>query len=243
MSEPGKFDSEKFRDELRDHIYQNTYDKMKAKSLRTASPSGIIPGVVLIVVGTIFLLDHMGIIRSEHLWKFWPMAIVAVGLIKFIKEGDRPVGIALILVGGLVQLYKLGLVGLSWDTIWPFILIVAGASMIWSRFTLPKIPGMSKTLSGEERETLNEHALFGGVERRVSVNNFRGGMITAVFGGVEVDFRSAEIEGEEALVFVEAIFGGIEITVPDRWNVTFQGQSIFAGFTDETRVAALYLAA
>ncbi len=85
---------------------------------------------------------------------------------------------------------------------------------------------------------LNEYALFGGVERRVNINNLRGGSISAIFGGVELDFRSADIEGEEATVFVEAMFGGVEIIVPDRWDVTFQIQSIFAGYTDERNPAA-----
>jgi predicted membrane protein len=237
MSGGSKFDNQRLQDELRDHIYQATLEKLKAKSSRSASPSGLIPGIILIVVGTIFLLDHMGIIHGENLWRFWPLAIVGVGILKFTKEGERSVGAGFILVGIIVQLYKLGIVGLSWDTIWPFLLIVGGASMIWSRFEMPKIPGLQGSLVSNGRDTLNEHALFGGVERRVNINNFRGGMITAVFGGVEVDFRSADIDGEEAVIFVEAIFGGIELTIPDRWNVSFQGQSIFAGFTDETRGA------
>jgi hypothetical protein len=106
--------------------------------------------------------------------------------------------------------------------------------MIWSRFEIPKTARMpGGVVSGGD--SLDEHALFSGVERRVGANNFKGGIITAVFGGVEVDFRSADIEGEEAVIFVEAIFGGIELTVPDRWNVTFVGQNIFAGYSDETR--------
>ncbi len=235
MSDQDKFDGEKFRDHLRERIYQRASEKINARALQPRRANGFIPGVILIAVGTIFLLDHIGVIRGEELWRFWPLAIIGVGLLKIFNDGERAVGVGFILVGTLVQLYKLKLVNLSWDTIWPFILIVVGITMILSRFEMPKLPGMQGSLVSDGRDSLNEHALFGGVERRVSINNFRGGMITAVFGGVEVDFRSADIEGEEAIVFVEAIFGGIEITVPDRWNVTFQGQSIFAGFTDETR--------
>ncbi len=235
MSDSDKFDGEKFRDNLRENIYQNATEKRNARSLPPHRANGFIPGIILVIVGTIFLLDHMGIIRGEELWKFWPLAIVGVGLLKLFNDGERAVGVGFILVGVIVQLYRLRVVTLSWDTIWPFILIVVGASMILSRFEMPRIPGLQGSLVSDGRDSLNEHALFGGVERRVSINNFRGGVITAVFGGVEVDFRSADIEGEEAIVLVEAIFGGIEITVPDRWNVTFQGQSIFAGFTDETR--------
>jgi len=34
---------------------------------------------------------------------------------------------------------------------------------------------------------------------------------------------------------LEAVFGGIDITVPDRWIVAYEGQSIFGGYSDETR--------
>ncbi len=235
MSDPGKFGEKKFSDDLRERIQQDTFERAREKSMRQGNHTGLVPGLVLVIVGTIFLLDHLGIIHGETLWKFWPLAIVAVGLIKFVKEGDRVIGIGCILVGGLLLLNKLGLIGLSWGTLWPFILIVIGASMIWSRFEMPKLPGSPGTVASTGGDTLNEHALFSGVERRVGVNNFKGGIITAIFGGVEIDFHSADIEGEEAVIFVEAIFGGIELTVPERWNVVFQGQNVFAGFSDETR--------
>ena len=82
---------------------------------------------------------------------------------------------------------------------------------------------------------INEYAMFGGVERRINVNNFSGGTATAIFGGVELDFHAADIEGEQAVVYVEAIFGGIDIAVPERWIVVYEGHSIFGGYSDETR--------
>ena len=78
-------------------------------------------------------------------------------------------------------------------------------------------------------------AVFGGVQRRISTNNFKGGTVSGIFGGVELDFRSADIEGEEAVLYVEAIFGGLEVIVPERWIVIYEGQSMFAGYNDETR--------
>jgi hypothetical protein len=160
---------------------------------------------------------------------------VAVVLARVFRPGERVTGIGLILVGAVLQLHELNLTHLSWNAIWPLLLIFAGLQIIWSRFGRPGVPGMPSTVASGGADTLNEYALFGGVERRVNVNNFRGGSVTAIFGGVEVDFRSADMEGEEASIFVEAIFGGVEITVPERWIVIFQGQSVFAGYSDETR--------
>lgn len=235
MDEEHKFDGRKFADDLGERIHQQANAGVFSGNPRSGRWIGILPGLLLAALGTIFLLDHMGVLRAESLWKYWPLLIIAAGLIKLFNQRDRVLGIGFILVGLLLQLHALGRVGLSWEIIWPILLIFAGLIIIWKKFETPIIPGVQGSLSSGGRDTVNEYAMFGGVERRVTVNNFRGGNVTAVFGGVELDFRSAEIEGEEATLLVEAVFGGIEITVPERWNVSFEVQSIFAGYSDETR--------
>jgi predicted membrane protein len=194
-------------------------------------PSRWLPGAILIGIGTLILLDHMNVIHGELIWKYWPVLLILLGIAKFVNESKRVGGLLLVLMGGFLMAEKLGYTTLTWATIWPLLIIAAGIAMIWGRFDLPRIP---REVSGGAN-SISEYALFGGVERRVHMNNFKGGSITAVFGGVEVDFRSADIEGEEAVVFIEAVFGGIEVTVPDRWTVHWEGQNIFGGYSDETR--------
>ncbi len=58
-------------------------------------------------------------------------------------------------------------------------------------------------------------AIFGGTERRINSQTFKGGRVTSIFGGVELDFRDANIDGDEATLEVNCIFGGVEIRVPD----------------------------
>ena len=190
-----------------------------------------LPGALLMLVGTLVLLDHMNVVNGRLLWKYWPLLLVLLGIAKIANEGRIVGGVLLLLLGGFLMLEHLGYTTLTWENIWPVALIAAGAAMIWGRFDLPKV---TRAASGGAN-SISEYALFGGVERRVHMSNFTGGSITAVFGGVEVDFRSADIEGEEAVLHVEAIFGGIELTVPDRWMVLWEAQSIFGGYNDETR--------
>jgi predicted membrane protein len=236
MSDENKFDAKKFGADLRSQIHRDVNDRL-GQRMGPRGSNGIIPGIILVTVGTIFLLDHLGFVHAESLWKFWPLILVVVGLMKIFHGSQRLVGIGFVVVGVVVQLHEVGLIGLSWQTIWPLILIGAGILLIWQRFEMPKAPVAGgvpgSPMVGEGSNMINEYALFGGVERRVNSTDLRGGSISAIFGGVELDFRSAEIEGEEVILFVEAIFGGIEIVVPDRWNVVFQIQSIFAGYTDE----------
>jgi len=194
--------------------------------------SGWLPGALLIAVGTVVLLDHMDVIHADRFWKYWPVLLIIVGIAKLVNEGKRVGGLLLILMGGFLLAEHLGYTSLTWATVWPALLIAAGIAMIWGRFDLPQL---RPVVAGDGRDTIQATAIFGGVERRVHSSNFKGGSITALFGGVEVDFRSADIEGEEAEMFVEAVFGGIELKVPDRWLILWEGQSIFGGYSDETR--------
>jgi len=232
------------QNDIHQRIHENIRRNMQPSMQRGTRPPGLAAGLILIALGTLFLLGHMGIVDTGRLWKFWPLIIVVVGLVKFFKERSQVGGAITIVVGVLLQLNQLGYLQLSWGSVWPLILIAAGIAMIWSRFEMPKIPmppgnagvaGMGTVSGTSSYETLNEYAMFGGIERRMHTNSFKGGSIVAVFGGVEVDFRTADIEGQEAVDYVEAVFGGIELRVPERWKVVFQGQSIFGGYTDETR--------
>jgi len=194
--------------------------------------SSWLPGALLILVGTMVMLDHMNVIHADQFWKYWPVLLVVVGIAKVVNEGKRVGGVLLILLGGFLLAEHLGYTMLTWASVWPVVLIAAGFAMIWGRFDLPQL---RPVVTGEGRDTIQATAIFGGVERRIHSTNFMGGSITALFGGIEVDFRSAEIEGEEAVIYIDAVFGGIELTIPDRWVAHWEGQNIFGGYSDETR--------
>ena len=78
------------------------------------------------------------------------------------------------------------------------------------------------------------NAIFSGFKRKITEGNFLGAHMVAIFGGGELNLRQAGMEGDSAVVYATAIFGGIEIKVPDTWQVTSQGTGIFGGFADET---------
>jgi hypothetical protein len=77
-------------------------------------------------------------------------------------------------------------------------------------------------------------SVFGHVQRRVTDQNFEQIKVVAVFGGYELDLREAGIKGDQAYVEAAAVFGGIEIIVPEDWLVIPRGAGVFGGFTDET---------
>jgi hypothetical protein len=94
------------------------------------------------------------------------------------------------------------------------------------------------SLSGaSSSSTLNEWAVFSGVRRKLDTQEFEGGEVTAVFGGAEIDLRGAGMKKDEAIIDVNAVFGGVEIRTPETWEVVMSGTPIFGGYDDETAPA------
>jgi predicted membrane protein len=69
-------------------------------------------------------------------------------------------------------------------------------------------------------------SIFGGSNRKVS-GDFKGADLVAVFGGGGLDLRNATMSADEAVVSVNAIFGGFEIRVPETWQVQRAGGGHF----------------
>ena len=80
-----------------------------------------------------------------------------------------------------------------------------------------------------------EAAVFGGVERHISAQDFRNAQCIAVFGACKIDLRDAQILGKEATLEAYAVFGGVEIRVPDDWEVINRGTAVFGGIADQRR--------
>jgi Cell wall-active antibiotics response 4TMS YvqF/Domain of unknown function (DUF5668) len=95
-----------------------------------------------------------------------------------------------------------------------------------------------KVNSGSGREATDPEfdymAIFGAIKQRVTVKNFRGGRLMAIFGGFEVDLTRADIEGQMAVIDASALMGGGEIRVPYTWIVDIRGIALLGGYTDET---------
>jgi predicted membrane protein len=244
LSTEDKFDPKKFSEDIHGRIHQDIHDRfeekmrrrMERRMARRDRAGSMWPGAILILVGTVILLGHMGIIEIDRVWRFWPVLIIAVAAVRFVDGCNRFSSAMVMLVGALFLLGNLHYLRFSWAELWPVVLIAAGLAMIWGRMNMPNLP-TANSGSGGGPNKVTATAMFGGVERRIDMNNFTGGNISATFGGVELDFRGAEIEGEQAVLYVDALFGGIEIVVPERWSVVYEGQSIFGGYSDETRPA------
>ena len=188
----------------------------------------VIGGVVFIVAGVFLLLEKTGYLPDGFVLHFWPMIFVLVGLVKIVYAGGRPTGFVLIAIGVFLQFYEMGLVHLNpWD-LWPVFIIIAGVGMLWQALSRRESPVVTEN----EFDSLY---VFGGGDRNINTKNFKGGSLFAVFGGYKIDFTHADMEGNQAVVEANAIFGGGEIRVPESWQVIVKGVGVFGAYEDKTR--------
>jgi predicted membrane protein len=225
---------DRIHDEIRDRRRELKDLRKRQKGNRHDSPAqGAIFGAVVCLVGVLLLLDHLGILNVDHLWRFWPLIPMAVGAAHLAQPGRRQWGAFVLLIGTLFLLDSLAIMHFHWSEIWPVVIIGVGGMMIWN------------SIEGQHRRgdipdsgaTMNAHAIFSGVERRVTAKDFRFARISAVFGGAELDFHDADIDGDTAELEINAIFGGVELRVPDNWHVEARNQTAFGGYSDKTRNA------
>jgi len=224
-------DPQKFARDLEDRIKSRVFDRMRNRDRYT----GLIPGAIILTIGAIFLLDNLGIINARHFWQFWPLFLIFAGIVKLANPSRRAWGAMLLIFGVLLQLNQLGYAHFSIGQLWPLVLIVAGGFAMWSALQARKMAENANANYSDPLTTLNENAIFGGVEKRVNSKEFRGGQLQSLFGGIELDLRDADIAESEAVLHANALFGGIELRVPETWYVVTRGQGIFGGYTDSTR--------
>ena len=81
-------------------------------------------------------------------------------------------------------------------------------------------------------------AIFGGTRRDGAWNVPRHLHVTAFFGGVELDLRSARLPAGPIDLAVTATFGGVQIIVPPNLAVEVHGTAIFGGFEHMERASS-----
>lgn len=83
-------------------------------------------------------------------------------------------------------------------------------------------------------DTFERSVIFMSFNRRITSRHFRFGKVSTIFGGFHLDFTGAEMEGNQAVVQIEAIFGGGEIRIPPTWRVSVTAHEIAGAIVDET---------
>jgi hypothetical protein len=196
-------------------------------------------GVAAIVLGVAFLLDNLGIMPFDLTIRLWPSLFIVFGVLKIAQSRQASgymMGCGLVLVGAVMLLNDMGLMRVHWSALWPLFIIALGLSMVFrSSFGGRWRDGAAGPLDkpGNDDSVVDISAILGGYSRRIATPVFRGGEITAIMGGCELDLRQSGLQ-DEAVLNVFAVCGGISLKVPPDWSVILQGTPILGGFEEKT---------
>ena len=195
-------------------------------------------GLIFVIVGAVWLLDNLRIIPywiPDEIFSFWSILILIGVYFIFGRKKIEP-GIILVAIGSFFILRDI----YWWSfrdivhLFWPAIAIIIGLSLIFRRFK-------SNDDDFEKKNSIDyidDVAVFGGRDMLVDSQNFKGGKVTAIFGGSTIDLTGANVAPGNNVIDVFALFGGTSIIVPPDWTVHIDTVAILGGFSDK-RVSAL----
>ncbi len=200
----------------------------------------VIIGIFLLIIGTLFALETLNIdlqINKSILgWSF----LFVIGLFMVINDKKISTVPSILMFVGIWNILNIFNVvtGSIFQLIWPFIIIIVGINLVFGRKFFTKTPANIQS----NADGLVYNGVFSGVEERLSIKNFKGLTANAVFGGVELDLRDIEIT-DNVQIDISALFGGVTMIMPDKYNVII-GESIalfggtdnkFKGMHDESK--------
>jgi hypothetical protein len=182
-------------------------------------------GLVVVAVGVILLLDNAGTVDAWEIFStWWPAVVILAGLLTLAANPRHwPVALVITAVGTAFLLSNLEIVDIG-QFIIPAAIIAVGLLVIFGR-------GLgSRTEAGDRVNSFN---VFSGSELASHSKQFSGGSVSAIFGGAEVDLRDAA-PAPDARLDVFTAFGGVEVSVPQGWQVDVRGLPLFGGIENAT---------
>lgn len=239
------------------HLYRNGKRLGKNATWSNGMIGGMIFGMLLVFVGMLLFALNSGIFIPE--WTpiliSWQMLLIVIGIIQFWKM-DITAGIVFLSVGTFFVIPKinkmfpgsLDIVPGFGSTYWPVLLVIFGIAVI-AGFLLNRTlkPTRNSCCNTHKRNeptptytastvgTVNYNLLFTGSEQVFLGPEFRGGKISVVFGGLELDLRRTSLPEGTNYLKVDCTFGGVEIKAPDNWYIEIESHSLFGGVSDSRR--------
>ena len=195
-----------------------------------------IVGIILVLVGLFLVLRNTGIFPDfiDHVIFSWPMLLVTIGLIITIgSSGGKTSGVIVMAVGAFFLIPEIFRETFNVNMFWPSIFIIIGIVFIFSRRKGWNSVSTTPLIGDDYIDYVH---VFSGGERQIVSENFRGGKVTAIFGGSEIDLTKAKLAPGVSEIEIACVFGGTTIIVPDEWNVKIDVVPILGGFGDTRKL-------
>jgi len=185
-------------------------------------------GAALVALGVVYLLDVAGVVEGGGVvGRWWPVLLVALGLLQAYGERRFSAVAWVLIAGGLLLLaVTTGVFGqTAWSVTWPILVVLAGAWLLsgWGRMRRGQI----------EDPEFSRLSVFNSIKLASRAGALRRAALTAVFGKLRLDLTGARLDPAGARLSATSVFGHIDVIVPQGWAVEVRGLPI-AGAWDDT---------
>ena len=212
--------------------------EMQPQNFKRSGRAHLLLGIVLMFLGLFLIADLADIIpwRLRDFLFTWQALLIILGIVFLSNKDKKGTGIILIAVGSFFLIPRVIDVPYCWRSMfWPAMLILLGLVVI---FGSQRSSGSGRYFGGHKRKGSSEDYLddvdiFGGGDRVIQSQNFRGGKITHIFGGSKYDMTNARLAPGKNNLEIVWIFGGSKFIIPEDWDVKVEITSIFGGFSDK----------
>lgn len=193
-------------------------------------------GLALIALGVIIGGNALGLFNIDLFFDgWWTLFIIVPCAIDLITE-DHKIGSLIGLLVGVVLLLACQDVvsfGDVWKMILPAALIIIGLSFIFKDVFTHKISSKIKEINEKNGKDAEHCAAFSGQNIECK-DEFKGATISAIFGGIKYDLSKAKLKNDQ-VINCTAIFGGVDVIVPDDVKVEIVSSSMFGGVSDKRK--------
>jgi len=194
-------------------------------------------GIMLLLIGSFYLAYNFNLLPFEvPSYVFtWPVILILFGVYALYKSWFK--GFILIAIGTYFLLPKMGAIpAIDFMKAWPALLILLGLTLLFgARFkkkTKKKHFVMNSTTAQINEETFDITAIMGGDARQINSYNFKGGKITAIMGGLELDLSNCHLAKEGCVIDLSVVMGGISLKISREWNIKSEILPIMSGIED-----------
>lgn len=210
----------------------------QTQQFKRSGRAHLLLGIVLMFLGLFLIADLADIVpwRMRDFLFTWQALLILLGIIFLSGKESKGTGWILIAIGSFFLLPRIVDVPYYWRSLfWPTILIILGLVVIFGS----RRHGSAASIFGGQRRTpvgedwLDEVSIFGGGDKIVTSQQFKGGKITHIFGGSKIDFSQAKLAPGKQQLEVVMIFGGTKLIIPEAWDIKVEVTSIFGGFSDK----------
>lgn len=198
-------------------------------------------GVILLIIGTIIMLRKFDLLYFDF-HTMWPWIVIAVGTMIGVKSRFRNnAWWILVLIGtaNLIPVFTIWGVS-SKALLIPATMIALGILLIFrpQRKKNPwdkRCDNNIKTVTSDDN-ILNIDVTFGGHKEVVTSKDFKGGTVSATFGGAEINLMNAKSMDQKVSLNLKVTFGGVELVVPSDWEIRNEMHNTLGNVEDNRQV-------